>query len=118
MTGCCIPLNGDAVSGRRNRPPILIVRLVQQTGMTSQGHLSILPGRRSCSGTGALGGTVRSTMERRTFQLLVEDSPRRASRDRRTPGDRRKCCERTYFLRGGKERRSWGDRRFRWDMTR
>jgi hypothetical protein len=57
-------------------------------------------------------------MARRTFQLLVEDYPKRSSRDRRTPGDRRKTFDRTYFLRGGKERRSWRERRFRWDMTR
>jgi hypothetical protein len=57
-------------------------------------------------------------MERRTFQLLVEEPPLRPKRDRRTPGDRRRTCNRAYFLRGGKERRSWRERRYIWDMTR
>ncbi len=61
---------------------------------------------------------MRSSMERRTFKLLVEEPPNGDRRDRRSPDDRRKTCCRAYFLRGGTERRSWGDRRYRWDMTR
>ena len=61
---------------------------------------------------------MRSSMERRTFKLLFEEPSTSTKRDRRCPVDRRKTCCRTYFLRGGQERRSWSDRRFRWDMTR
>jgi len=57
-------------------------------------------------------------MVRQAFRLKIESVPLRNNTDRRSYGDRRKTRARTYFLNGGKERRSWTERRFIWDMTR
>jgi len=60
----------------------------------------------------------RCAMVRQAFRLKIESVPLRNNTDRRSYGDRRKTCARTYFLNGGKERRSWTERRYIWDMTR
>ena len=52
------------------------------------------------------------------FQLKIERVPPRKNNDRRSYGDRRKTHHRAYFLKGGKERRSWQERRYIWYMTR
>jgi hypothetical protein len=57
-------------------------------------------------------------MDRQSFQLLIEAVPPRNSSDRRAYGDRRKTRKKAYFRNGGKERRSWKERRYLWDMTR
>lgn len=57
-------------------------------------------------------------MTRQAFQLKIEDRPPRKNNDRRSYGDRRQTFRRAYFLGGGKERRSWQERRYIWDMTR
>jgi len=57
-------------------------------------------------------------MVRQVFKLQVESKPLRTNTDRRSYGDRRKTYRRAYFLNGGKERRSWQERRYIWDMTR
>ncbi len=57
-------------------------------------------------------------MVRQAFRLKIESVPLRNNTDRRSYGDRRKTRERTYFLNGGEERRSWKERRYIWDMTR
>ena len=57
-------------------------------------------------------------MGRQAFRLEIESVPLRKNTDRRSYGDRRKTRARTYFLKGGKERRSWKERRYIWDMTR
>jgi len=55
---------------------------------------------------------------RQAFKLKVESVPSRKNNDRRSDGNRRKTFRRAYFLSGGKERRSWQERRYIWDMTR
>jgi len=57
-------------------------------------------------------------MVKQTFGLKIEKPPFYSTRDRRAYGDRRKSGKRDYFLKGGKERRSWKERRFLWYMTR
>jgi hypothetical protein len=57
-------------------------------------------------------------MVREIFKLQVERRPARNNNDRRSYGDRRKTFRRAYFQNGGKERRSWAERRYIWDMTR
>ena len=58
-------------------------------------------------------------MVRQVFELQIERvTLRRKNTDRRSYRDRRKTMKRDYFLKGGKERRSWGERRYIWDMTR
>jgi hypothetical protein len=42
---------------------------------------------------------------------------RRSSIDRRSGKDRRKTYKALYFLKGGIDRRKWGERRYLWDMT-
>ena len=60
----------------------------------------------------------RCAMGRQAFRLEIESVPLRKNTDRRSYGDRRKTRARIYFLNGGKERRSWKERRYIWDMTR
>jgi len=57
-------------------------------------------------------------MVRQAFELKIENPPLYSAKDRRAHGDRRRTCRRDYFLKGGKERRSWKERRFLWYMTR
>ncbi|GEM_PF-2298606 len=57
-------------------------------------------------------------MDRQVFRLEIKRAPVRSSKDRRSYVDRRKTFTRAYFLKGGKERRSWRERRYIWDMTR
>lgn len=57
-------------------------------------------------------------MARQAFDLKIKNPPIYSTRDRRSYGDRRKSGKRDYFLKGGKERRSWKERRFLWYMTR
>ena len=57
-------------------------------------------------------------MVRQAFELKIENPPLYSTKDRRSFGDRRKSRKRAYFLNGGKERRSWKERRFLWYMTR
>ena len=57
-------------------------------------------------------------MVRQAFKLKIESGSLRNSNDRRSYGDRRKTRKQTYFLNGGRERRSWQERRYIWDMTR
>jgi hypothetical protein len=57
-------------------------------------------------------------MVRQAFELKIENPPLYSTKDRRSYGDRRKSRKRAYFLNGGKERRSWKERRFLWYMTR
>ena len=49
-----------------------------------------------------------SPLKKRTFPV---------NNDRRSNVDRRKTLNRKYFLKGGKERRSWKERRYIWYMT-
>jgi hypothetical protein len=39
------------------------------------------------------------------------------SKDRRSGKDRRQSFNSSYFLKGGVERRSWKERRYKWYMT-
>jgi hypothetical protein len=57
-------------------------------------------------------------MVRQAFELKIENPPLYSTKDRRAYGDRRRTCQRDYFLKGGKERRNWKERRFLWYMTR
>jgi len=57
-------------------------------------------------------------MVRQASKLKAESGSSRKNNDRRSYGDRRKTFIRAYFLNGGKERRSWQERRYIWDMTR
>jgi hypothetical protein len=57
-------------------------------------------------------------MAREIFQLKIERPPFRKNNDRRSYRDRRKTRQSIYFLSGGKERRTWKERRYIWDMTR
>jgi hypothetical protein len=57
-------------------------------------------------------------MVRQVFKLKVESLPSDKKNDRRSYDNRRKTFKRAYFLNGGKERRSWQERRYIWDMTR
>ena len=50
--------------------------------------------------------------------LKIESPPLYSTNDRRAYRDRRKTYNRDYFLNGGKERRTWKERRFIWHMTR
>jgi hypothetical protein len=57
-------------------------------------------------------------MGREGLKLKIESPPLYSTNDRRAHRDRRKTYNRDYFLSGGKERRSWKERRFIWHMTR
>ena len=57
-------------------------------------------------------------MVRQAFELKIKDPPLYSTKDRRSYSDRRKTRRQDYFLNGGKERRSWKERRFIWYMTR
>jgi len=57
-------------------------------------------------------------MDPQPFRLRIERVPPRKGSDRRAYGDRRKTRVQAYFMNGGKERRSWKERRYLWDMTR
>jgi len=57
-------------------------------------------------------------MVREAFKLKLESAPLHSASDRRSYGDRRKTRMREYFLKGGRERRSWRERRYIWHMTR
>lgn len=57
-------------------------------------------------------------MGRQATLLKIDRAPLYSAKDRRSYADRRKSGQRAYFTNGGKERRSWKERRFLWYMTR
>ena len=72
----------------------------------------------------------RRGKDRRQIHTMIEPEKDRRRKDRRKPnmparsndrrsgGDRRKVASKEYFLQGGLERRSWGERRKYWYLTR
>jgi hypothetical protein len=56
-------------------------------------------------------------MEKRNFISQIEKPQVNKNSDRRLNQDRRKSFSKSYFLRRGRERRNWEERRFIWYMT-